>query len=66
MSSTTPGRPTGARATADHPTAARTIRRGRPSRPAPAPGPEDERLPLGRTTAYGFQHVLTTSATSGT
>ena len=51
MSSTTPDRPTDARTTA-----ARTIRRGRP---APAPGPEDERLPLGRTTAYGFQHVLT-------
>lgn len=37
----------------------RPARRGRPARPADAPGPEDEKLPLGRTTAYGFQHVLT-------
>ena len=56
MSSTTPDRPTDARTADARTTAARTIRRGRP---APAPGPEDERLPLGRTTAYGFQHVLT-------
>ena len=40
MSSTTPDRPTDARTTA-----ARTIRRGRP---AHAPGPEGERLPLGQ------------------
>ena len=44
----------------------RTTRRGRAPQRSHAPGPEDERLPLGRTTAYGFQHVLTTSATSGT
>ena len=56
MSSTTPDRPTDARAVDARTTAARPLRRGRP---APAPGPEDERLPLGRTTAYGFQHVLT-------
>ncbi|WP_298585516.1 nucleobase:cation symporter-2 family protein [uncultured Kocuria sp.] len=56
MSSTTPDRPTDARAADARTTPARTSRRGRP---APAPGPEDERLPLGRTTAYGFQHVLT-------
>ena len=29
------------------------------SAPAQAPRPEDERLPLGRTTAFGLQHVLT-------
>ena len=44
----------------------RTTRRGRAPQRSHAPGPEDERLPLGRTTAYGFQHVLTTSATPGT
>ena len=49
MAPTTPGRPT----------PDRTIRRGREAGPARAPGPEDERLPLGRTTAYDFQHVLT-------
>ncbi|MCO1337660.1 uracil permease [Kocuria polaris] len=32
--------------------------RSGPSRPGPA-RPEDERLPLGSTFAYGFQHVLT-------
>ncbi|MEX5299818.1 nucleobase:cation symporter-2 family protein [Kocuria sp. CPCC 205292] len=37
----------------------RSTRRGRTVRAAHAPGPEDEVLPLGRTTAYGFQHVLT-------
>lgn len=37
----------------------RAARRGRTAPPPRVPGPEDEKLPLGRTTAYGFQHVLT-------
>lgn len=40
-------------------TQTRTSRWGRAARPGHAPGPEDEKLPLGRTSAYGFQHVLT-------
>ncbi|MCD1144594.1 purine permease [Kocuria sp. LUK] len=37
----------------------RAARRGRTAPPPRTLGPEDEKLPLGRTTAYGFQHVLT-------